>query len=172
MFISLVNKWFKKPKEPTQEEKIFALIDVLKNRNYDFVYSSYLSLSRISVIKPNITELITYLRKINNQLAKSEEVYPRTVNLKPYMANLSPWFVVDGKYTEPTEQMQLMLDEVRVFMELYFKHVNMLNRTYNQDSNVILVGSLCGNLLSLLKDIEHVSHKSIHTGLDQADKDG
>lgn len=164
MIINLIKSWFQKPREPTQQERTIKLIEYLKNQDYGFVYSSDLSMFELTVVKKNISDYVTYLRRINNQLISEEEIYSRNINLKHMSMKLPLWFIIDGSFIEPSEHMQLLLNEIQVFMETYYKYDNMLNRNYTQENNLRMVGGICGDLLTLMKEIQNVCYKSIHLG--------
>lgn len=159
-----IKSWFQKPREPTQQEKAIELIQYLKSQDYGFVYSSDLSMFNLPVVKNNISEYIGYLRKINHQLLNEEEIYPRNVNLKRKNVKLPLWYVVDNIFIEPTQYTLLLLDEAELFIQTYYKLDLKLDRNYTEDHNLRMVGSLCGDLLTLLKEIENVNTKSVHSG--------
>jgi hypothetical protein len=118
----------------------------------------------LSVVKNNISEYIGYLRKINHQLLNEEEIYPRNVNLKRKNVKLPLWYVVDNIFIEPTQYTLLLLDEAELFIQTYYKLDLKLDRNYTEDHNLRMVGGLCGDLLTLLKEIENVNTKSIYSG--------
>jgi hypothetical protein len=165
----IIKSWFQKPREPTQEEKTTELIRKLKNTDYAFVYSSDLALISLSVVKKNISDYLNYLRRINRKLSTGEEIYLRSLTTEHFQIRLPDWFTVNGMFTKPSEQMILFLEEVEIFMDLYKKHDRMLNRTYNQEHNFKAVGSVCGDLLTLMKDIQNVHSQSLQSGSEQTD---
>jgi hypothetical protein len=165
----IIKSWLQKPREPTQEEKTTELIRKLKNTDYAFVYSSDLALMSLSVVKKNISDYLNYLRSINRKLSSGEEIYLRSLPSEHFQIRLPDWFTVNGMFTKPSEQMTLFLEEVEIFMDLYKKHDRMLNRTYTEDHNFRAVGSVCGDLLTLMKDIQNVHSQSLQSGSEQTD---
>jgi len=159
-----IKSWFQKPREPTQQEKTTKLIRKLKNLDYGFVYSSDLALVRLNLVKKNISDYISYLRKINRMLSGNDEIYPNSISSIRYQIQLPDWFIVKGGFINPNEQMVLFLEEIESFMDIYNKLDNNHARTYNQDHNLKIVGNICGDLLLFMKDIENVWNQSLQSG--------
>jgi hypothetical protein len=92
------------------------------------------------------------------------------VNLKTFNILLPIWFIQEGNFIKPSEQMLLLLDEADMFLNHYVKYDSIINRSYTQDHNLRMIGGVYGDLYTLLKEMQDVSNKSIYTGSQQTDK--
>jgi hypothetical protein len=164
MLINKIKQWFNKPIEPTHLETVQKQIKYLKKQTFNNVYSSNLALYKLMVVKKSIIEYTSYIRLLVNYLSNEKELLPRNIEQNYHHLLLPSWFTINGMFITPTEHVINLLDEIEIFITLYNKYDNMVNKNYNQDNNLRLVGKIYGDILNLLKELNNVSDESIHTG--------
>ena len=153
-----ILNWFIKPKK--KDDKLTLAIEdfrAINKNSFNSVYSSDKSILQLYSCVATIIEYIELLKKLKNSIEHEVDLIAIEIPQSANLIYIRDFFLdKQRRFIDPVETIDLFINEVIEFLELYKLKVNKSDSSFTVERNLRLSQYITSNLITLSKELRRV----------------